>query len=276
LATAPIQAVGTGTNLADLYYASGLQTDLTTATAATVNDLREAFQVQKLLERDARGGTRYSEVVNNHFGVNFHDLTYRPEYLGGGSSPVIVNPVANTFTTLGDLGANGVAILRNHGFTKSFNEHGFVMGLVSVRADLTYQQGMHRRFNKSTRYDIYWPSLAHLGEQEVLNSEIYHRGIAADNNVFGYQERYAEYRYMPSMITGQFRSNHATTLDSWHLSQNFSALPTLGDTFIQEDPPITRVSAVVAEPHFIFDSYTKLRCARPMPVFSVPGYIDHF
>lgn len=257
-------------------YPTNLFADLTTATSATVNDLRQAFQVQKLLERDARGGTRYSEIVRNHFGVTFNDLTYRPEFLGGGSTRIIVNPVANTFSNVGELGGYGVAALTNHGFTKSFTEHGLVMGFVSTRADLTYQQGQHRRFRKSTRYDVYWPSLAHLGEQSVFNSEIYFQGNATDDQVFGYQERYAEYRYMPSQITGMLRSSYTSPLDSWHLSQNFSALPTLGDTFIQEDPPVDRVIAVPAEHHFVFDSYTQLRCARPMPVFSVPGYIDHF
>lgn len=257
-------------------YPTNMYADLTTATAATINDLRQAFQVQKLLERDARGGTRYSELVRNHFGVNFNDLTYRPEYLGGGSTPVIINQVANSFGPVGELGAYGIAAFKGHGFTKSFNEHGVVIGLVSVRADLTYQQGMHRRFSKSTRYDIYWPSLAHLGEQAVLNKEIYFSGNVADNLVFGYQERYAEYRYYPSQVTGMLRSSYATTLDSWHLAQNFAALPTLGPTFIVEDPPLDRCIAAPSEHHFIFDSYTDLRCARPMPVYSVPGYIDHF
>lgn len=262
-------------------YPTNMYADLTNATAATVNDLRQAFQVQKLLERDTRG-TRYSEIIRNHFGVNFQDVTYRPEYLGGGSTPVIINPVAATTTTTtpvqatGDLGANGVAVVRGHGFTKSFNEHGFVMGLVSVRADLTYQQGVHRRYRKQTRYDLYWPSLAHLGEQPVYNSEIYFQGTSADDAVFGYQERYAEYRYYPSSVTGMMRSSYVTPLDSWHLSQNFTALPTLGPTFIQEDPPLDRCVATPAEHHFVFDSYTDLRCARPMPVYSIPGYIDHF
>lgn len=252
-----------------------LQADLTSATSATINDLREAFQVQKLLERDARGGTRFAEVIRNHFSVNFNDITYRPEFLGGGSSKVIVNAINNTFSP-GELGANGITAFTGHGFTKSFNEWGFVIGLVSVRADLTYQQGMHRRFSRQTRYDLYWPTLAHLGERAVLNSEIYHRGNANDALVFGYQEIWAEYRYMPSQVTGVLRSEHAQSLDVWHLSQEFSALPTLGDTFIQEDPPFDRVVATPAEPHFTFDSYTSFRCARPMPVFSVPGYIDHF
>lgn len=257
----------------------GLVSDLTNATASTVNDLREAFQVQKLLERDARGGTRYSELVKNHFGVNFYDVSYRPEFLGGGSTPVHINPIANQGSigeALGGIHSYGTIGFSDHGFSKSFVEHGFVIGLVSVRADLTYQQGIHRRFLKSTRYDIYWPSLAHLGEQAVTNAEIYYQNTSADDLVFGYQERYAEYRYNPSMITGTFRSTAASPLDVWHLSQEFSSLPTLGDTFIKETPPVDRIVAAPSEPHFILDTYTSLKCARPMPVYGVPGMIDHF
>lgn len=273
----------TGLSVQTMYVPDGADfgalADLTSATASTVNDLREAFQVQKLLEHDARGGTRYSEIVRNHFGVSFNDVSYRPEFLGGGSTQINISPIATTTDgtrDVGDLGAMGTAQFNNHGFTKSFNEHGIVMGLVSVRADLTYQQGLDRFFSKQTRYDMYWPSLAHLGEQEVLNKEIYAQLTAADEEVFGYQERYAEYRYKPSLITGQFRSGHATTLDSWHLSQEFSSLPTLGDTFIQETPPVDRVIQTPAEPHIIFDSLINLRCARPMPTYATPGMIDHF
>ena len=254
--------------------------DLTNATASTVNDLREAFQVQKLLERDARGGTRYSELVKNHFGVNFYDVSYRPEYLGGGTTPLIVNQVTSnsdaTGATLGQVGAYGIAADSNHGFSKSFVEHGFVIGLVSARADLTYQQGIPREFSRSTRYDVYWPSLAHLGEQEILNKEIFYNNDANDDLVFGYQERYAEYRYKPSQISGAFRSSAATPLDSWHLSQEFTSLPSLGDTFITENPPLDRCIATPSEPHFIMDSFTDFKCARAMPVFGVPGMIDHF
>jgi len=262
---------------------TGLEVDLTTATAATINDLREAFQVQKLLERDARGGTRYSELVRNHFGVNFYDVSYRPEYLGGGSSPINISPITQqagttdgSATGVGDLAAIGTASVSGHGFSKSFVEHGIVMGLMSVRADLTYQKGLRRELSKSTRYDIYWPSLAHLGEQEILNKEIYCDGSANDELVFAYQERYAEYRYKPSQISGLFQSDATGSLDAWHLSQDFATLPTLGETFIQEDPPIDRCIQVAAEPHFIVDTYINLKCARPMPTFGVPGMIDHF
>ena len=262
---------------------TGLEVDLTTATSATINDLREAFQVQKLLERDARGGTRYSELVRNHFGVNFYDVSYRPEYLGGGSSPVNISPITQqagttdgSATGVGDLAAIGTASVSGHGFSKSFVEHGIVMGLMSVRADLTYQKGLRRELSKSTRYDIYWPSLAHLGEQEILNKEIYCDGSANDDLVFGYQERYAEYRYKPSQISGLFQSDAGSSLDPWHLSQDFTTLPTLGQTFIEENPPIDRCIQVSSEPHFIVDTYISLKCARPMPTFGVPGMIDHF
>jgi hypothetical protein len=261
---------------------SAYTADLSSATAATVNQLREAFQVQKILERDARGGTRYVEIIKSHFGVTSPDSrVQRPEYLGGGSSPVVVSPIAQTSSTdattpQGNLAAMATANFERHGFVKSFSEHCIVIGIVSARADLTYQQGLDRMFSRSTRYDYYWPSLAHIGEQAVLNKEIYAKADSNDDKVFGYQERFAEYRYKPSKITGKFRSNDTNSLDAWHLSQEFSSLPTLGDTFIQENPPVDRVVAVPTEPHFIFDSYCEYTCARPMPVNSIPGLTDHF
>lgn len=257
--------------------------DLSHATAATINQLRQAFQLQRLLERDARGGTRYTEIVLAHFGVRSPDARLqRPEYLGGGSTAININPVAQTSSTdattpqanlsgIGTMGTKG-----GHSFTKSFTEHCLIIGLVCVRADLTYQQGLPRMFSRSGRYDLYWPALAQIGEQAVLNKEIYCQATAADDEVFGYQERYAEYRYKPSQITGKFRSNDAQSLDVWHLSQEFGSLPTLNSTFIQETPPMSRVLAVANEPHFLFDSYMQLRCARPMPLFGVPGMLDHF
>lgn len=257
-----------------------LYADLTNATAATINQLREAFQIQKLLERDARGGTRYTEIVRAHFGVTSPDARLqRPEYLGGGSSPVIVNQVPQTSQTAttpqGTLAAFATVTAR-HGFTKSFTEHGVVLGLVSVRADLTYQQGIERFWSRQTRYDFYWPALAMIGEQTVLNKEIFLQGTTADEDVFGYQERYAEYRYKPARLSGLMRSDAVGTLDAWHLSQDFAALPLLNASFIEENVPMDRVIAVPSEPHFIFDSYFSLRCARPMPMFGVPGLIDHF
>lgn len=282
-----IQGGGTPADTEDLAWANpNLTADLTDATAATINDLRQAFQIQKMLERDARGGTRYTEVIKAHFGVTSPDARLqRPEYLGGGSSYVNINPVAQTSQTdpagpdqspQGNLAAVGTSIINNHGFTKSFTEHCLIIGLVSVRADLTYQQGLNRMFSRQTRYDYYWPALAHIGEQAVLNKEIYSQGTAQDEEVFGYQERYAEYRYKPSLITGKFRSTNPQSLDIWHLSQEFENLPTLSEQFIEENPPVDRVIAVQDEPQFLFDAYFNMRCARPMPLYGVPGLIDHF
>jgi len=260
---------------------TGLQADLSDATAATINELREAFQIQKLLERDARGGTRYTEIIRSHFGVTSPDARLqRPEYLGGGRSYVNMHVVPQTSesgtTKQGSLAAFATAAIDGHGFTKSFTEHCYIIGLVNVRADLTYQQGLNKLWSRSTRYDFYWPSFAHLGEQAVLNKEIYLQGTAADANVFGYQERYAEYRYKPSQITGEFRSTYATSLDGWHLSQEFGALPVLNSSFITEDVPMSRVLAVTTQSNFIMDAYFNLICARPMPLYSVPGNIDRF
>lgn len=255
--------------------------DLSSASQITINSLREAFQMQKLLERDSRGGTRYIEIIKSHFGVNSPDARLqRPEFLGGGRSYVNITPIAQTSedgtTPQGNLAAMGVCSFQEHGFTKSFTEHCLILGLVNVRADLTYQQRIDRMWSRSSRYDYYWPSFAHIGEQEVLSKEIYYDNSANDNDVFGYQERYAEYRYKPSQITGLFRSAAATSLDVWHLSQEFTTRPTLNNTFITSDTPLDRCIAVSSEPHFIFDSYFDLKCARPMPVFGVPGFIDHF
>lgn len=278
---------GSHTLYVDAPAASGnypaIYADLTAATAATINQLRQAFQVQKIYERDARGGTRYTEIIRSHFGVVSPDARMqRPEYLGGGQSYVNVHPVVQQSesgtTPQGNLAAFGTGSLKEgeHGFTKSFTEHCVLIGLVCVRADLTYQQGLHRMFSRQTRWDFYWPALSHIGEQAILSKEIYCDGSADDETVFGYQERYAEYRYKPSMITGEFRSTFAQSLDTWHLAQDFGSRPVLNQTFIEEDPPIDRVIAVTSEPHFIFDGYFKLNCARPMPVYSVPGMIDHF
>lgn len=261
---------------------SGVYADLSTATAYTINSLRQAFQVQRLYERDARGGTRYTEILRAHFGVVSPDARLqRPEYLGGSSSPININPVQQTSATdstspQGNLAAFGLTSSKIHGFTKSFVEHGYIIGLVNVRADLTYQQGLQRLWSRQTRFDFYWPALAHLGEQAVLNKEIYAQGTVADDEVFGYQERYAEYRYYPSLITGKFRSTYAQPLDMWHLSQKFDSLPTLSAQFIEDNPPVSRVIAVQDEPQFLLDTYFSLNCVRPMPVYSVPGLVDHF
>ena len=255
-----------------------LYADLTDATAATINQLRLAFATQKFLEIQARGGSRYIEVIKNHFNVTSPDARLqRPEYLGGGSSPVNISPVAQTSSTdattpQGNLSAIGTTVLSGHSFTKSFTEHTIVIGMVSVRTDLTYQQGLNRMFSRETIYDYYWPTLSTIGEQAIKNKEIYMDGTATDDQTFGYQERYAEYRYKPSSITGKFRSNATGTLESWHYAQEYSSLPLLGDSWIQvTDSNVQRTLAVASEPQFIFDSLFKLKCTRPMPVNSIPG-----
>lgn len=258
-----------------------VRADLSNAVAATVNEIREAIQIQKLYERDARGGTRYIEMVKSHFGVTSPDARLqRPEFLGGGSSIINITPIAQTSesatTAQGTLAATGTFNFNNHGFVKSFTEHGVIIGLLNVRADISYQQGLNKMFSRGDRFDYYWPALSHLGEQAVLNKEIYLQAAAADDNVFGYQERYAEYRYKPSTVHGAFRSNAATPLDAWHLSQDFAALPTLSASFIVDNPPISRVVAVPSEPEFIGDFYHELISARQMPVYGIPGMLDHF
>lgn len=266
---------------------NGLYADLSAATAATINQLRQSFQIQRLLERDARGGSRYTEIIKAHFGVQSPDARLqRPEYLGGGTAPININPIAQTSATgltggstpAGNLAAFGTSLLRS-GFTGSFTEHGMIIGLASVRADLTYQQGLHKMWSRETRYDFYFPAFANLGEQAVLNKEIYTQGTADDDLVFGYQERWAEYRYKPSQISGLFKSTSTGTIDGWHLAQRFTALPELTQTFIEENPPFERVLAVGASANgkqFLFDAFFDNKVARPMPLYSVPGLIDHF
>ncbi len=261
---------------------SNMVADLSAATAATINQIREAFQIQRLLERDARGGSRYTEIVRSHFGVVSPDQRLqRPEYLGGGSTRINVNPVAVTAQSagfeIGDLAGFVTASFEGLGFMKSFTEHCVILGLVNVRADLNYQQGMSRMFSRQTRFDFFWPALAHLGEQSVLNKEIFVVDPGGtDDDVFGFQERYAEYRYKPSGTTGKMRSTAAAPLDKWHLALDFSSVPVLNATFIEDAPPFSRVIAVTAEPEFFGDFYFDFKCARPMPTFSVPGMIDHF
>lgn len=265
---------------------SGLYADLSAATAATINQLRQSFQIQKLLERDARGGTRYTEIIRSHFGVVSPDARLqRPEYLGGGSTPINITPIPQTSgtgvtgTPLGNLAAYGTYLANGHGFSQSFVEHGYVIGIISVRADLTYQQGLRKMWSRSTRYDFYFPVFAMLGEQAVLNKEIYCDGSANDSSVFGYQERWAEYRYNPSQITGLFKSTSAGTIDPWHYAQKFASLPTLNTTFIQDTPPLARNLAVGTAANgqqLLLDAFFDIRAARPLPLYSVPGLIDHF
>lgn len=268
---------------------SGLVADLSSATAITINSLREAFQIQKWYEQLARGGSRYVELVLSMFGCHTGDARLqRPEYLGGGSTPIQIHAVAQTnaastdpdvqtTTPQGNLAAYGVAGQHGIGFSKSFVEHGHVIGLVSVRGDYTYQQGIDRMWSRQTKFDFYWPAFAHLGEVPVLNKEIYYQNDSDyDDQAFGYQERWYEYRYGVSKVTGKLRSGITGSLDVWHLAQKFDSLPTLAPTFIEESPPVGRVIAVQDEPQFIFDSVIKCRAARVMPVYSVPGLVDHF
>jgi len=250
--------------------------DLSEATAATINELREAFTIQQMFELDARGGTRYIEILLAHFGVVSPDARLqRPEYLGGGSTMINVNPVAQTTPGAGESPQGNLAAFATgrarHGFHHSFVEHGFVIGIVSARADTTYQQGLNRMWSRRTRFDYYWPTLAHLGEQPILNREIFFSNDAGRNaEAWGYQERFAEYRYQPSMVTGRFRSNAAAPLDAWHLALDFATIPDLA-ALIPENPPIDRIIAVPSEPQFILDTYTQMKHARPMPTYSVPG-----
>lgn len=270
----------------------GLYADLSSATVTTINTIRMAFQVQKLFERDARGGTRYVELLKSHFGVTSPDFRLqRPEYLGGGSRYININPVQQTSaspsasateaeTPQGNLAAYGTMAGSAGGFSKGFTEHGFVIGLAMVKADLTYQNGLNKMWSRQTRFEHYWPALANIGEQAVLNKELYCQDDSSPDNdkVFGYQERWAEYRYKPSLITSKFRSVDAQSLDVWHLSQPFTSLPVLNDAFISDktDEQINRVIAVQDEPQFLLDVYFQLHCIRPMPLYSVPGLIDHF
>ena len=269
-------------------YSSGLQVDLSSATASTINQLRQAMQIQSMYEIDARSGTRYTEIINAHFGVTSPDQRLqRPEYLGGGTMRINVNPTVNQSALqasgagfnndgLGQVGAFATAELNGTGFTKSFVEHSIVIGLVSVRADLTYQQGLNRMFSRRDKLDYYWPKLSQIGEQAVLNKEIYAQGTSADDDVFGYQERYAEYRYKPSTIHGVFRSNDTASLDAWHLSEDFANLPQLNTQFIEVNPPIERVVRVTSEPQFIGDFYHDVKSARPMPLYGVPSDLTRF
>lgn len=280
--TVPISGGVTVSGSADSSHA---RVDLSSATAITINSLRSAFALQRFYEKDARGGTRYTEIIRSHFGIISPDARLqRSEYLGGDSTPIMFNPVQQTSSTdttspQGNLSAYALMSTRVHGFNKSFTEHGIVIGLCNIRTDLSYQQGINKTWLRQTREEFYWPTFAHLGEQAVLNKEIYAQGNDSDNQVFGYQERYAECRYHPSIITGKMRSTYAQSVDVWHFAQKFDALPALNGEFIQDQASyqaIKRISAVQSEPQFYLDAYLDLKCARPMPVYGVPGMLDHF
>lgn len=285
------QVTSPGNQIFGLSTASGtgeLIADLSSATAATINAIRLAFQVQRLLERDARGGTRYTELILSHFGVKSPDARLqRPEYIGGGSTPIVINGVAQTSATgitgastpAGNLSATGTMISTSgHDFRYAATEHGYIIGLINVRGENTYQQGLRRHWSRTTRYDFYFPVFSHLGEQAVLNKEIFCDGSANDANVFGYQERFGEMRYAPSQITGLFRSTNAQPLDIWHLAQKFTTLPTLNQTFIEENPPVDRVIAVPSSTgkQLLLDTLFDVSAVRPLPMYGVPGLVDHF
>lgn len=259
-----------------------VRADLSEAIAPTINTIRQAFQMQRMLERDARGGTRYTSQLRSHFGVISPDQRLqRPEYLGGGTFPIVQHATAVTAKSAGynpsDLSAYGLAV-GQRGFTRSFTEHCTLIGLACIRADLTYQQGLHRMWSRRNRVDYFWPSLAHIGEQPIYNKELYLSGVpATDDAVFGYIPRYDEYRFGQSMITGELRSSHSASLDVYHVAQDFGALPTLGATFIEENPPIDRVLALAAPaPETLADFNIDCVCARPIPVDGTPGMLDHF
>lgn len=264
--------------------ATGLETDLSAATAATINSLRQAFMVQSLLELDARGGTRYVEIIKAHFNVVSPDFRLqRPEFLSGGTTTIVQHPVPQTSetntTAQGTLAAFSTASNqgKNIGFSKSFTEHGYVIGLVQPRADITYQQGLNKMWSRSTKYDFFWPKLQELGEQAVLNKEIYVQGTSADDEVFGYQERYGELRYKPSEIRGQFRSSFAQSLDVWHQAEEFGTLPSLNSTFIESNTPIERALVVADEyPHLLLDMFFQIKHARPMMTYGVPASLGRF
>ena len=252
-----------------------------------IRDLQMAEAINQLMQRNARGGSRYGEIVRAHFGVISPDQRLqRPEYLGGGRSWITVNPVAQTAptgiagttTVLGELAGVGSGMAQDHGFSSSFVEHGYILGLVCVRANQTYQQGVERMWFRKTTFDFYWPSLAHLGEQAILSREIYADGSAGDLNVFGYQERWAEYKYRASRTSGFFRSTNPTPLDMWHLGQEFGSRPVLNSTFLEEVPPMSRVLQVSTNrgEEFLCDAMFDVRMVRPMPMYSIPGVGTRF
>ncbi len=261
--------------------AGSMYADLSSASAGTINELRQAEAIQRLLEKDQRSGTRYPELIKAAFGVTTPDgRLQRSEYLGGGSTPVQVSPVARTDSQPGVLGAQGVAGFKGHGFTQSFTEYGLVIGYVNVRSDQFYQEGIERAWSHQTRFDYYRPELANLGEMAVLNKEIYVDATTLSNGVseqvFGYNEQWSHLRSKRSVITGKMRSNDALTLDAWHLAPEFGSQPTLDDTFIQSNPPLDRCIATPTEPHFIYDSFVSYIHTRPLPMYSIPGLAPRF
>lgn len=270
----------------DVYPANLWALQDTSVTAATINQLRTAFQIQKLYERDARGGTRYIEILKSHFGVTSPDARLqRPEYLGGNRVPITINQIIQnsgtgegSATPQGTVTGQSLTTDVHSDFRKSFLEHGFVIGVMVARYDHTYQQGLERFWSRSDRFDYYWPVFANLGEQAVKNKEIYAQGTTVDDEVFGYQEAWADYRYKPSHVTGEMRSQYAQSLDVWHLADKYASLPKLSDSWIREDKSVVdRVLAVTSSVsnQLFADLYIQNRTTRPMPLYSIPGLIDH-
>lgn len=263
-----------------------LWADLSTATVATINQLRMAFQVQKILERDARGGSRYTEMIRAHFNVISPDYRLqRSEYLGGSRIDINMTEVTNVGSQpadgLGSVGAMSKTNVSGHSFTKSFTEHGYILGLMCIRTDRTYQQGLNRLWSRKKRFDFYLPALAHIGEQPVYNKELYWDRAATGTNeeVFGYQEAWADYRYKPSIVSGYFRSNSGQSLDSWHYADDYDSLPMLNKDWIVE--PVQNIDRTLGASseymhQFIADIFLQLKCTRPIPAYSIPGLIDHF
>lgn len=259
----------------------GVFADLSEASAASINSLREAWMIQEFLEADARGGTRYIEKLFAHFGVESPDARLqRPELLSTHKERIEIHPVSQLSSTdstspKGSMSAYGTAAFGGHSFTKSFVEHGYIIGLLCITADINYQQGLFREHSRRDIYDYYWPRLASLGEQEVKNKEIYAYGTDEENDgTFGYQERWAEYRYKPSLITGRFRSNYVQTLDPWHLTQYFGSAPALNSDFIEYNSPFDRISAVDTEPNLLLDVYMRVKTTRAMPMYSIPAQLS--
>ncbi|UPW41032.1 major capsid protein [Sigmofec virus UA08Rod_5707] len=269
------------------FYPSNLWVDSNASglTVATINQLRTAFQIQKLYERDARGGTRYIEILKSHFGVTSPDARLqRPEYLGGSRIPININQVVQNSATSesgtpqGTTAAYSLTTDTHSEFTKSFVEHGFIIGLMVARYDHTYQQGLERFWSRKDRFDYYWPVFANLGEQAVLNKELFAQGTDEDDEVFGYQEAWADYRYRPSRVTGEMRSSYAQSLDVWHLADYYKTRPSLSDAWIREDSAtVNRVLAVSdnLSAQLFCDIFIRCFATRPMPLYSIPGLIDH-
>lgn len=265
-------------------YKSNIYGDLSGVTSVTVNALRLAFATQKMYEKDARGGSRYVEMIKSHFGVTSPDARQqRPEYLGGDHIPVSINQVIQTSGEIGNTPQGNVAGYSvtsdvSGEFIKSFTEHGYVIGVCVMRYDHTYQQGLERMWSRRTRTDFYLPVFANLGEQPILNKEIYAQGTDVDDEIFGYQEAWAEYRYKPSRVAGEMRSSASTSLDVWHLGDEYSSLPVLQSAWIQEDKSnldrALQVTSSVSNQYF-GDFYIRCTTTRPMPLYSIPGLIDH-